>query len=241
MKRLDPALINSPLCRHSYYVEQGDQPRQVPGSQRKGEDRVQRPMTLLQRCQAGDEQAWQEVFSSYATRIYRWAALLGLSGQEAEDAAQEVFATAVRKIHTCKGPELPSSWMFQITRRIVANMRRLAWWKVMLRAADADEQLEPALTYQSPQGRELELEVRHCLRRLPLRHTEILVLMDIEGFTREEAAQALNVPPGTVASRLRKARAVLRATLEAREPCSCAEDRSSPGGLKPAQHARKGG
>lgn len=215
MKKLRPAVINSAPYAHSYGVEgAGEQNIQRHA---RGEESVQRPMTLLERCKTGDEQAWTTFVSDYATRVYRWAALFGLSRPEAEDAAQEVFATAARRIHTCQGEEIIPSWLFQVTRRVVANTRRLAWCRCMLLMSEPAEPLEPSFSYSHPRDMELELEVRHGLRAIPLPHAEILILMDIEGFTRDETARALKIPPGTVASRLRKARAVLRETMDMNE------------------------
>ena len=58
--------------------------------------------SLLSRSQAGDRVAFELLVSKNANRVYRWAVLLGLSGPDAEDAAQEILATAARRIGTCE-------------------------------------------------------------------------------------------------------------------------------------------
>jgi RNA polymerase sigma-70 factor (ECF subfamily) len=170
-------------------------------------------VTLLERCQRGDEAAWRELFAAYAAHVYRWAVLLGLSPTEAEDAAQDVLATAARRIRTCEADRALSSWFFQITRRVVANHRRKRWLRRWLpsRAADVDDRAgdqHQAFHFREDWAREHELETRRCLRRLPRELAEVLVMVEVVGMTRIEAARVLGIPPGTVASRVRRARAV---------------------------------
>lgn len=164
-------------------------------------------MTLLERCQDGDAHAWRQLFEARSAQIFRWAVLLGLNPADAEEAAQEVFAVAARRIDSCHADEALGSWLYQITRRVVANHRRSGWFK---RALLGDESLKPALsTTETPEAAK-ELAVRKCLGKLPRAQAEVLVLMEVEGFTREEVADILGLPPGTVASRMRLAKKAFR-------------------------------
>lgn len=169
-------------------------------------------MDLLKRCQDGDARAWETLFRERSAQVYRWAVLLGLRPPEAEDATQEVFTIASRRIDSCHAEAAIGSWLYQITRRVVANVRRKGWWKRMLLSEEAPfgafDEKETADTAQ-------EIAIRGCLDRLPRPQAEVLVLMDIEGFTREEVADMLGVPPGTVASRLRLGRKAFRDHWEA--------------------------
>ena len=78
------------------------------------------------------------------------------------------------------------------------------------------DQLRVTLVHEVQEQAELEIDVRRCLSRLPRTQAEVLVLMDIEGFTRDEVADMLSLRPGTVASRLRLARTALRVDLDPR-------------------------
>ena len=158
---------------------------------------------LVEGCRSQDDACWERLFSKWAGPIYRWAVLLGLGGADAEDAAQDVLATAASRIDSVHSDHALPVWLYQITRRVVANRRRLVWLR---RVGGLDNEPEPAFDLSGSTALDEELAVRACLRRLPRRQVEMLVLMDIEGFTREEAAKALGVPAGTVASRLRSAR-----------------------------------
>jgi RNA polymerase sigma-70 factor (ECF subfamily) len=158
---------------------------------------------LVDACRAGEEAAWRRLITARAGQVYRWAVLLGLGVGDAEDAAQDVFAVAARRIGSCRADRALTSWLFQITRRVCANHRRRAWWRRWVGLSSADvAAFEPPVT---PTGAN-ELAVRACLERLPPRLAEVLVLLDIDELTREEAAAALGIPAGTVASRLRLAR-----------------------------------
>jgi RNA polymerase sigma-70 factor (ECF subfamily) len=167
---------------------------------------------LLSACREGDERAWRHFFFENADRVYRWAVLLGLSGPDAADAAQEVLATAVRRIDQCPGSDAVGAWLYQITRRIVANARRKRWLHTLFGAGG---EAAPAFEQEDAADAERSLAVRRCLERLPWAQREVLVLMDVEGHTRDEVAAMLRLPQGTVGSRLRLARAAFRKCWEA--------------------------
>ncbi len=145
--------------------------------------------------------------------MYRWALLRGLRPPEAEDAAQEVLATAWRRIGACANERAFDAWLYEITRRVAANKRRKVWWR---RVRPVDHPIEPGLD-ASGLAREIELAVRACLADLPPKQAEVLVLSDVEGYTRDEVAAMVGIPPGTVASRVRLARAAFRARWAERE------------------------
>lgn len=174
-------------------------------------DRAPRPVgdSLLARSQAGDRVALELLVSKNANRVYRWAVLLGLSGPDAEDAAQEILATAARRIASCEAEAALTSWLFQITRRTVANVRRGAWFKRMFKPKDEAEHAA-AFESGSDADTEMELAVRRCFKTLSPIHAEVLLLGEVEGYTRPEIAQLLGVPEGTVASRLRLAKDAFR-------------------------------
>lgn len=168
-------------------------------------------MDLLDACKAGDERAWERLIRERNAQVYRWAVLLGLKPAEAEDATQEVFAVAARRVETCRSEEALGSWLYQITRRVVANARRTGWWR---RAVLGEDAPQSAFGQSDPADVERELAVRACLDRLPRAQAEALVLMEVEGYTREEVAEFLGIPPGTVASRVRLARESFRKQWE---------------------------
>ena len=164
--------------------------------------------SLLTRCKNGDQAGWKLLYDNYVRSVYRWGLFMGLKRHQAEDVTQEVFMTAVKNIGDCQSEKKLPSWLFQITRRHAANARRKAWVRRVLRFPDGD--LDAFLSQRSDAGmvssHELNPDLHRVLARLPLNHASVLIMADMEGFKRDEIAQMLQIPPGTVASRLRKAR-----------------------------------
>lgn len=170
-------------------------------------------MSLLEACKAGDESAWERLFQQRSGQIYRWCVFLGLNATEAEDAAQEVLAVAFRRIDTCRAEEALGAWLYEITRRVVSNMRRSGWLKRALFGSERETQ--PAFEHETNESAADEISVRTCLDKLPRAQAEVLILLEIEGHTREEVAEMLGIPAGTVASRARLAKKAFLAHWEA--------------------------
>ncbi len=175
---------------------------------------------LFDACRAGDARAWRRVARTRAGAVYRWSVMLGLRPPEAEDASQEVLWRAWKHFARCRAPQAFDAWLYQITRRVVANMRRLVWLK---RVLPVEAPPEPAFA-EGP-APEIELSVRACLDTLSRKQAEVLMLSDVEGYTRDEVSEMLGVPPGTVASRLRLARRAFRAAWDKRPPAPPISDR----------------
>jgi len=156
-------------------------------------------------CRSADPLAWRRLYRQYAGRVFRWAVLKGLGPADAEDAAQEILAIACKRFAQCSAAAAFDAWLYQITRKVVANARRRVWWR---RVLPMEQPPEPAFV-EGP-GVEVEMAVRACLARLPADQAEVLLLFDVEGFSREEVADLIGRPPGTVASRLRLGREAFR-------------------------------
>lgn len=169
---------------------------------------------LLEACKAGDNAAFRRLFSARAGQVYRWALFLGLGPADAEDVAQEALATAARRIDSCRAEEALTSWLYQITRKLVANARRRSWFRKALSLSSPEDSQAPAFEHEASGDIERELAIRACLEKLPRAQAEVLVLLEVEGFTRDEVAQMLRLPAGTVASRLRLAREAFRTHWE---------------------------
>ena len=158
--------------------------------------------SILSACRGKETSAWNRFYRDYASTIYRWVVFLGIHENNAEEVTQEVFLTAYRKIDTCAGEAQLKSWLFQITRKQAANYRRSAWFKRIWnrqRTELSDQEAHDEKRGMTP-------EMKQLLTSLPSNLTEVLLLHDLEGFTLNEIARMLNVPQGTIASRLRAAR-----------------------------------
>ena len=169
--------------------------------------------SILERCRAGETDAWRSLFEQHGHSVYRWALCFGIDQAGAEELTQEVFATALKSIAKCPSEALLPAWLFQITRRHAANLRRSVWFSRVLKLGGAHELESPSALALDVAGHatvhELGLDLRRALRRMPAQLVEVLVLADLEGYGRDEVARLLGLPAGTVASRLQKARRML--------------------------------
>jgi RNA polymerase sigma factor (sigma-70 family) len=130
---------------------------------------------------------------------------------DAEDAFQATFLILVRKASAIRDPELVANWLFGVARqtahkaRVVAARRRLRERQVQ----EMPEPVAPACAAEPDLRPLLDRE----LAGLPEKYRILILLCDLEGKTRKEAARQLNVPEGTLAGRLIRARALLAQRL----------------------------
>jgi RNA polymerase sigma-70 factor (ECF subfamily) len=179
---------------------------------------------LVRRAQAGDTAAFGELVSAYMHRCYY--AALGMVGspQDAEDLSQEAFVRAFRA-RARLDPERPFyPWLYQILRRLCYNftrdtssrrrkLERAGWWLVAeatTRAAGDDPERVRATD-------ELRDRLEDAIAELPPAQREVFVLKEFEGLKYREIAELLDVPIGTVMSRLYAARQRLAQRLEGLE------------------------
>lgn len=145
----------------------------------------------------------------YADRLYR-AAALGQSPDDARDLCQETFLVAARSADTFEGRSAPYTWLYGIMKNLRRSRRRKA-----ARTLPADA---PRLTVATPEARltreQTHRRVHDAIARLPESQREAVALFYLEELRVAEVADRLNVPIGTVKSRLSAARSVLRRALK---------------------------
>jgi RNA polymerase sigma-70 factor (ECF subfamily) len=137
-----------------------------------------------------------------------WRALrrLGLDASSADDAAQQVFVTASRKLATIRvGGE--RAYLFGIAMRVASDARRAISRRREQPWGDAGEPADPAPGMEERlDDRRARALLDEALEHLPMELRVVLILHEIEEMTMSEIAQVLELAPGTVASRLRRAR-----------------------------------
>jgi len=179
---------------------------------------------LIQSAQSGDLDAFNQLILRYQNLLFSIALRILSDEDAASDALQEALISAFRKLNTFRGGSL-RSWL----ARIVVNAcydelrRRRRQPTLPLEQFDADgEEIEPDywLMDSSPgleeryESVELDRAIQKCLSKLPPDYRAVFVLVDVECLTYEEAAVAVNVPIGTVKSRLARARMQMREALQ---------------------------
>ncbi|MBB5076015.1 RNA polymerase sigma factor SigM [Nonomuraea endophytica] len=161
----------------------------------------------------GDPHAFSEIVKRHRDRM--WAVALRTLGDpdEAADAVQDAFVSAYRKAASFRGEAAVTTWLHRIVvNACLDRMRRKSVRPV------ADDELIEAAERDTPMPdqtleREVSMEVSAALKLLPADQRAALVLVDMMGYSVEDAAQVLEVPSGTVKSRCARGRAKLAPIL----------------------------
>jgi RNA polymerase sigma-70 factor (ECF subfamily) len=156
----------------------------------------------------------------YQDRLYNTVYRLVGNAEDARDAVQETFLSAYQSLAGFKGDSLFFTWLYRIAINHAISMKRKQ--RVVLRLGPTLESgaaAEPADPSEAAQpGRALEMaederRIHDALGRLSGEHRAVLILKDMEGRKYEEMAELLEVPVGTIRSRLHRARLELREIL----------------------------
>ena len=180
---------------------------------------------LVARARQGDPAAFGELVERHRAAVYR-AALAALgSHAEAEDAAQDAFLLAFRRLGSFRGEASFKTWLLTIAWHQAINRRRSLSrvWRRMVAPKDQEEAeavLENvAAAGLSPEGtaahHQLRQEVRRAIRALSPKLRDALLLAQSGEYTYDEIARMLSCPLGTIKWRVSEARRVLRTTLRA--------------------------
>jgi RNA polymerase sigma-70 factor (ECF subfamily) len=142
--------------------------------------------------------------ATHIPRLRRYARALAGDSHRADDLVQDTLERALTKFHLWRHGSDLRAWMFAIMHNVFINQLKAR------RELALDEAAEAALE-GAAQADPLELrDLDAALRRLPVEQREVLLLVGLEQLSYAEASQALDVPVGTVMSRLSRGRARLR-------------------------------
>lgn len=178
---------------------------------------VQAERLLVERIQRGDRHAFEQLLDCYETRIYRLALRYTGTVSDAEDVTQEIFLGIYKSIANFRGSSALSTWIYRIAMNHCLEFRRKRKLEVTpydeeLTLASQDWREDPEL---SADKSELSERVEEALQHLSPQHRDVIVLHELQGLTYQEVAATLNVPVGTVKSRLSNALRRLRNLLGA--------------------------
>jgi RNA polymerase sigma-70 factor (ECF subfamily) len=178
---------------------------------------VKRPRserTLVREAQRGATDAFEELFRRHWRRAHRAAFLVVGDAAAAEDIAQEAFLAAIRALDRFDRSRPFGPWLHRITVNRAIDFARArsiraeaAWTDA---AADADPDADPGLGLD-----EISADLLTALRGLAPDHRAVVVLRYVLDYTPGEIASMLDLPRGTVNSRLRRALDTLRPIVEA--------------------------
>ena len=172
-------------------------------------------LELIRRSKEGDLDAFNEIVARYQRQVFNTAARILGGTSHADDATQETFISAYRAIGNFRGVNL-APWLLRIAKNqcydMIRSMRR--------RPADSLEEnlANPSFVRAQSGGSaedetlrsELGAEIQRAILSLPVDQRLVVTLIDVQGFSYEEAAEAAEVSIGTVKSRLSRGRARVR-------------------------------
>jgi RNA polymerase sigma-70 factor (ECF subfamily) len=180
---------------------------------------------LVAQCRHGDSAAFGTLVVKYQDRVFNTVWRMCGDRTAAEDLTQEAFVKALQSIGQFDGRAGFYTWLFRIAVNLTINSHRKARrtvWSLDATSADGDGQLTAPIDRlaghePSPNDRaqndETHRLVAEALAELDEEHRTVVVLRDLESFGYDEIAEILNVPTGTVKSRLHRARLALRERL----------------------------
>jgi RNA polymerase sigma-70 factor, ECF subfamily len=163
---------------------------------------------VLARAKAGDQRAFTEVVRHYDHRLRALAFRLLGDRAAMDDALQEAYVKAFRALPGFREDAGLGTWLYQITYRACVDFqRREGRHRTEALDEPGGSAADPAATATA------RTDLQRALAALPVDQRAAVLLVDAEGLDYDAAASVLGVAPGTVASRLSRARAALRAAL----------------------------
>ena len=176
---------------------------------------------LVSRCLDGDEAAWEELVRQHTRQVYGLCFLFTNSAQEAQDLTQEVFLRVFKTIKTFRSAEGSfHTWLARVTRNLLIDHYRRTRQE---RVTDSIEEQLPMLQEkggaaaarpdQALAGLEASEILQATLQKLSPDLREAVILRDLQEMEYREIAEVLDIPEGTVKSRINRGRAELARLL----------------------------
>jgi RNA polymerase sigma-70 factor (ECF subfamily) len=166
---------------------------------------------LALRCRRGEKDALEELIRIWEKRLFYFIRRLVDNEADAWDVLQQTWVRVLSGIGALREPRSLGPWLYRVARHASLNHGQVnATYRKLLENYSA---APPAEDDSGRKDFENAEEVHHGLLQLPLPHREVLTLFFLEDFSIESIAQVLDVPAGTVKSRLHHAKKALRAVL----------------------------
>lgn len=169
---------------------------------------------LMQRVREGDDDAFGEIVDRYKDSLVNYLTHLVRSRDRAEEIAQDAFVRLYRNADKYRQQERLGPYLFRIaTNLVVSEVRRERRWTLLLPRLHASTRTTTPAPDTNLFTSEIQRQVAAAIDRLPVNYRAPLVLFEIEEWSYDEIAKALDVRVGTVKSRISRARDLLRRHL----------------------------
>ena len=185
--------------------------------------RLDPEQNIVARCLSGDETAWEQFVRLHTRQVYALCYRFTGSGAEAQDLTQEVFLRVFRTLKSFRSAEGSlGTWLSRLTRNLLIDHYRRSRQD---RVTDPIEERLPIIEEAGPvkrpdqvlAGRETSEVLQAALQKLSPDLREAVILRDLQEMEYREIAQVLEIPEGTVKSRINRGRAELGRLLRNRK------------------------
>ena len=185
------------------------------------ENRLQTDLALIERAQRGDRDAVNQLVTKYQARAYQFAYRLTGNPDDASDLVAEAFVRVYTALPRFRRDSQFATWLFRIVTNCFLDAKKKTDRKPTDRLEDAWVDVDAKSTIveqESPvaasERGEREEILQRGIEKLPEYQRAMIVMFHIENLSYEDIAAALDLPIGTVKSRLNRARLALREILE---------------------------
>lgn len=173
---------------------------------------------LVRRFQEGSADAFEVLVNRHGTRVYNLCLRILGDPEEAADASQDTFLAALRKLNTFRGDSAFTTWLHRVAVNACYDSLRKKRRRPLLQIVrdEDDERPEPALP--APDHADdvvFSVDVARALLEIPEEFRMVLVMADVQDLPYDEIASVLEIPVGTVKSRVFRGRAALGRALGA--------------------------
>ena len=171
-------------------------------------------LRAVAQAKKGDADAFAFLVETYETSVYRLALRMCGNAHDAEEVAQEAFVAAWKGLPAFRGESKFSSWLYQLTTNAAIDfLRREKRHRAATPIEDEPEPVSPDTPQQALEESEVRYALQQALDTLTPEHREIFLLRQMRQLSYEEIGWLLGLEPGTVKSRLSRAKKQLRQIL----------------------------
>lgn len=178
---------------------------------------------LIKKCKKGNREAFNVLFSKYQSQVVGIAYGMLSDKEDALDAAQEAFVRVYRSIESFKEQSSFATWLYRITTNVCSDMLRKRQRSAAVTSINQtldDDKKDIDIRDESPTPEEhfeiteRQAAVRQAISELNDEYRAVITLCDLEGMSYDEISEVLDLPLGTVKSRISRARNALKKNLE---------------------------
>lgn len=169
---------------------------------------------LVRRFLSGDRAAFAVLVERHERRMFNLALRMTGKEEDARDATQEAFLTALRKLSSFRGEAAFTTWLHRVTVNACYDLLRKRQRAPLLDRGDDDRrEPEPTPAPDHADRTILSVDVQRALLEVPADYRAVMILHDVQDLPQEEVSAILGIPIGTVKSRLHRGRISLARAL----------------------------